>query len=290
LVHCHPNFGTEAREDKGFRYFIAPEAAMISGSTRKRRLTPTSDSDCPWLVGDSEAGETRRLFGAINRGAQRLTLSFHLPRQLVRLYLPSTALCLTAALCGCTAAPDPIGFLPFIMSATSASRPAVIHLRRTLPTDVPALFQFQLDPAANQLAGTKPRDRAAFDARWEEILRDPPNSPAGVTPRVIIADGLLVGSINIFPQEDTDSIGYWIVREHWGRGIATRAIALLIGEVATRPLYARVAAHNAASLRALERNGFVITSRCHRPATDRYIAAETVVLTLGGRHDSNEHP
>jgi RimJ/RimL family protein N-acetyltransferase len=103
----------------------------------------------------------------------------------------------------------------------------------------------------------------------------------GVTPRIIIADGELVGSINIFPQEGTDSIGYWLAREHWGRGIATRSIALMLEEFAKRPLFARVAAHNTASLRALQRNGFVITARRQSPATERYIAGETIVLTLG---------
>jgi ribosomal-protein-alanine N-acetyltransferase len=167
----------------------------------------------------------------------------------------------------------------------SAPSPAIeVRLRTTLPEDVPALFQMQLDPVANRLAGTKPRDRAAFEARWEEILRGPHTPPTDVTPRVIIADGVLVGSISIFPQEGTDSIGYWIEREHWGRGIATRAIALLIAEVAARPLFARVAVHNAASLRALERNGFVVHSRRHAAETDRYFGGETLVLTLVGGH------
>jgi RimJ/RimL family protein N-acetyltransferase len=157
------------------------------------------------------------------------------------------------------------------MSATLPS----ISLRATLPSDLPSLFQFQLDPVSNQLAGSKPRDLHAFNARWEEIFRDP-----RITPRVIIAADALVGSINAFTQEDTESIGYWIAREHWGRGIATRAIALLLGEVATRPLFARVAAHNAASLRALERNGFVIVSRRQTPATDRTVARETITLRL----------
>lgn len=154
----------------------------------------------------------------------------------------------------------------------------ILHLRPTVAADVPALFQFQLDPAGNQLAGTKPRDLATFTARWEDILRDP--AAAGVTPRTIIADGAIIGSINIFPQEGTDSIGYWLSREHWGRGIATRAIAQMIAEFAGRPLFARVAAHNTASLRALQRNGFVISSRAHSPATERYTAGETITLTL----------
>jgi RimJ/RimL family protein N-acetyltransferase len=156
-----------------------------------------------------------------------------------------------------------------------AAVPPVIQLRRTLPADLPILFQFQLDLVSNQLAGTKPRDLQTFSARWEEIFRDP-----GITPRVIIADDTLVGSIDAFKQEGTDSIGYWIARAHWGRGIATRAIALLLGEVTTRPLFARVAFQNVASLRALERNGFVISSRCQTPATQRNVARETITLTL----------
>jgi len=160
-------------------------------------------------------------------------------------------------------------------SMPASTPPSVIHLRATLPADIPSLYRFELDPASNQLAGTKPRDLQTFNARWEEIFRN-----GGVTPRVIIADNTLVGSINIFEQEGTDSIGYWIAREHWGRGIATRAIALLIAEVATRPLFARVASHNVPSLRALERNGFIIASRCHSPETERNVARETITLVL----------
>lgn len=161
--------------------------------------------------------------------------------------------------------------------------PVDVSLRRTLASDIPALFEIQLDPAGNELAGTKPRDRAAFDAVWEKILRELPPAhlpPTGVTPCVIMADGVLAGSINIFQNEGKDSIGYWLAREHWGRGIATRAIALLLAEVPTRPLSAHVVAHNVASRRALERNGFVVTGRRQSPATDRYVASETFILEL----------
>lgn len=82
-----------------------------------------------------------------------------------------------------------------------------IHLRGTVAGDVRSLFEYQLDPLSNDLAGTKPRDLPTFQARWDEILRDP--AGAGVVARVIIADSALVGSINISPQEGADSIGYW---------------------------------------------------------------------------------
>lgn len=160
--------------------------------------------------------------------------------------------------------------------------PTDVRLRRTTHEDVAALFEIQLDPAGNELAGTKPRDRAAFEARWEEILKMPQDPAVRVTPRVILADGELVGSINVFPQEGVDSIGYWIARGHWGRGIATRAVALLVAEVEVRPLFARVIAHNVASLRALEKNGFVAVLRGAAEGNERYVGGERVVLRLGG--------
>lgn len=154
-----------------------------------------------------------------------------------------------------------------------------IRLRPTRPSDVELLFGFQLDPASNEMAGTKPRDRDTFFAHWDRVLVDP-----GVAARVIEADGALVGSINIFKLGELDAIGYWIAREQWGRGIAGRAIALMLAEVPRRPLHAEAAADNVASLRALRRNGFIEVSREHEPATHRFLAREVVKLVLEEGH------
>lgn len=150
-----------------------------------------------------------------------------------------------------------------------------IRLRPTVPADIELLFAFQLDPTSNAMAGTKPRDRDTFVAHWDKVLVNP-----DVVPRVIEADGVVVGSINIFKLGELDAIGYWIARDHWGRGIAGRAIALLLAEVPLRPLHAQAAADNVASLRALRRNGFVETSRGLEPATERFTAREVVKLVL----------
>ena len=166
--------------------------------------------------------------------------------------------------------------------------PASLHLRPVVPSDIEALFQIQLDPKGNALAGTKPRDRDTFEGIWNRILTDPTTRDSTVA-RAIIAErdgeGVLVGSINIFRRDDLDFVGYWIdgAGGHWGKGYAGRALALLLEEVPPplrRPLHARVAAHNAASLRVLERNGFVITGREHSPETERFLACEEVMLML----------
>ncbi len=51
-------------------------------------------------------------------------------------------------------------------------------------------------------------------------------------------------------------MGYWIGREFWGQGIASRALDLFLQEETRRPLYAHVAVHNLASRRVLEKCGF----------------------------------
>ena len=156
-----------------------------------------------------------------------------------------------------------------------AAKPPPIHLRPIVPADLPTLFDLELDPLSNHLAATHPRSLATFNARWTEIFADP-----SVIPRAIIEGVAMIGAICMFRQEGTDSIGYWLAREHWGKGCATRAIALLLAEVPTRPLFARVAVHNAASRRALERNGFVVTACRQCPATERYVACERLTLML----------
>lgn len=142
------------------------------------------------------------------------------------------------------------------------------------------LHSFEIDEASNELAGTKPRDWVTFRARWDEILADADGTKTGVMPRVILADGVVVGAVNISPHEGGDSIGYWIAREHWGRGIATRAVGLMLGEFARRPLYATAGGHNLPSIRVLGKNGFEVVSRCMTPETARTVARETVTLVL----------
>jgi len=153
--------------------------------------------------------------------------------------------------------------------------PLPLRLRATLPSDVSALFEHQLDPECNALAGTKPRDLATFNARWDQVLAD-----TTITARVIVAGGAIVGSINCLKEADKDFIGYWIAREHWGKGIATRAIALMLGEFSPRPLHAQVAVHNVASARALERNGFVLAGRYHKEESERLVAGERFSYVL----------
>lgn len=70
-------------------------------------------------------------------------------------------------------------------------------------------------------------------------------------------DGAIIGWCAVFPlMEDEMDVGFWLRRSVWGRGLATRGLALLLKETDYRPLHARAAFDNYASQRVLQKCGF----------------------------------
>lgn len=133
---------------------------------------------------------------------------------------------------------------------------ATFELREVTSDDLPTLFEHQLDPEAARMAAFPARDRDAFTAHWARILADDT-----VVIRAIVADGALAGNVVSWVHGDERLVGYVIGRSFWGRGIATRALAELLTLIPERPLHARVAKHNVASLRVLEKCGFIVSGR-----------------------------
>lgn len=127
-----------------------------------------------------------------------------------------------------------------------------IQLRDIEPTDLPIFFEHQLDAEAARMAAFPSRDRAAFDAHWATNVL---GNPAAVN-RTILVNGQVAGNVGSWPQGGVRLVGYWIGKEHWGRGVATRALAAFLQVVTERPLHAHVATHNGASIRVLEKCGF----------------------------------
>lgn len=150
-----------------------------------------------------------------------------------------------------------------------------IQLRDISPDDIPLLFLNEIDPESNRMAALVPRGREAFDAHWLKILSDP-----HVIAKAILVDGRVAGDIGCFKAEDGEMIGYRIAREYWGLGVATRALELLLQLNTRRPLYARVATHNKASIRVLEKCGFTFVSHERSPATERFLECEVALLIL----------
>ena len=127
-----------------------------------------------------------------------------------------------------------------------------VRLRNVERNDLPTFYEQQLDADATRMAAFPARDRAAFDAHWAtNILAN-----AAAVTQTILAGGQVAGYIGSWPQDGARLVGYWIGKEHWGKGVATRALAAFLHIVTERPLYAHVARHNAGSIRVLEKCGF----------------------------------
>jgi len=135
-----------------------------------------------------------------------------------------------------------------------------VFLRDVEADDLPIFFEQQLDPDANVMAAftaRDPTDRQAFMAHWAQILGDDANLN-----QTILCDGQVVGNIASFISDESGhpqrEVCYWIGKQYWGRGIATQALSLILGQIHERPLHARVAKDNGASLHVLEKCGFRI--------------------------------
>jgi RimJ/RimL family protein N-acetyltransferase len=155
---------------------------------------------------------------------------------------------------------------------------AVVALRPVQDGDLDALFEQRRDPQGVQMAAFTPQDpndRNAFDAHMARVRSSP-----GITMRAVICDGRLAGSIASFPSGGQTEVTYWIDRALWGKGIATRALALLLEVVPARPLYARAASDNAGSLRVLQKCGFQPAGTEKSFATGRNEDIEETILRL----------
>jgi RimJ/RimL family protein N-acetyltransferase len=106
------------------------------------------------------------------------------------------------------------------------------------------------------MAAVRARDRTTFERHWAAIRRD-----ESVVLRTVLHDGDVAGNLLSWNQDGARMVGYRIGREHWGRGVASAALATFLVELDERPLRATVSPHNAASRRVLEKCGFELTGR-----------------------------
>jgi RimJ/RimL family protein N-acetyltransferase len=140
--------------------------------------------------------------------------------------------------------------------------PGEVQIREVRDSDLDVFFEHQLDPGATAMAAFPARERAPFLAHWEKIRAHPTN-----VLRTIVVDGEVAGNVVSWDQSGDRLVGYWLGRTYWGRGVATRALALFVAEVPARPLYANVAVHNVGSIRVLRKCGFRLTERAGVPAS-----------------------
>ena len=154
-----------------------------------------------------------------------------------------------------------------------------VALRPVSNDDGDILFEFMSDPESVWMAAFTSEaqsDRAAFDD-WTARLRGAP----GVRRRTVVSEGRVVGSIGSFEVDGSTEVTYWIGRAFWGRGIASEALMIFLGELVVRPIRARAASDNLRSIRVLKKAGFraIGTEVSFAAARDRPI--EETIFELG---------
>lgn len=130
------------------------------------------------------------------------------------------------------------------------------------------LFLISPDEAADMVAGRRHAERwhpdypRKDDVDAASMIRAGVDTAGAATwgPRHIVLDRLAVGSIGCFgpPVDGETEVGYGLVPDARGRGVATEALGLLAtaaDQVGVR-LRASVSPDNAASLRVLAKCGF----------------------------------
>lgn len=129
-----------------------------------------------------------------------------------------------------------------------------IELNDTNVSDLEILFEFQTDAEANHLAAFTQKDsndKDAYVKKYTKLLSD-----ETVNNKTIFFNNEIVGSIAKFEIEGEAEITYWISKDFWGKGIASKSLTQFLEIEKTRPIYGRVAFDNIGSQKVLEKCGF----------------------------------
>jgi RimJ/RimL family protein N-acetyltransferase len=120
-----------------------------------------------------------------------------------------------------------------------------------------------------------PEDVVAFHMHWDKLLANPE-----IIKKTILYRGNIAGNMGSFIMHGEREITYWIGSEYWGKGIASAALAQFLQDVKERPLHARAARDNLASIRVLEKNGFIFTGHAKAFAKARNEEIEESIFIL----------
>ena len=109
-----------------------------------------------------------------------------------------------------------------------------------------------------------------------------------LTSFAIAADGGVIGGIGFQHRQDvyrgTAELGYWVGEDHWGRGIATRAVRSVttwaFENFPLERMQARVFESNPASCRVLEKAGYTYEGSLRRSVLKINMVMDLIVYAI----------
>ena len=154
-----------------------------------------------------------------------------------------------------------------------------IMLRDVLQEDLAIFYVHQIDEDADFMAAFTAKDRfdkKAFADHWKKIMHDPT-----VHIQTILVENQVAGYVLSYEENGRPEVSYWLGKEYWGKGLATRALLeFLKHKNTTRPIYARAAKDNQASRRVLEKCGFSMIDETEGFANARGMNIKELLFVL----------
>lgn len=152
-----------------------------------------------------------------------------------------------------------------------------LTLRRFRWADVGPLHAIFADPEAMRFWSTTPHRAVAETRAFVRATMTAAASDEG-DDFVVVRDGEVIGKAGLW---DNREIGFLLARSQWGQGLASEAVRAILARAAQRgveKVLADVDPRNHASLRLLERAGFVRTGAAARTARIGGVWVDSVYL------------
>ena len=143
---------------------------------------------------------------------------------------------------------------------------ARLLFRAHAAADLEPFCAMEMDPEVRRFVGGKPRTRAAAEEKFKRVyLPSPPNRLA-LWATEYKPEGRYIGYCGVYPQFGSagpiageGTLGLYLARPYWGRGLATEAGAAFIrfgfDELKLSRIVSAVQVGNDASIRVLEKLG-----------------------------------
>jgi RimJ/RimL family protein N-acetyltransferase len=138
--------------------------------------------------------------------------------------------------------------------------------------DFDAFCAMEADPEVRRYVGGAPRTREGAERKFRDVQLRPIDAGLGLMAMIFKADGKYIGYCGLYPNFDGAGektqgeavLGFTFGRSYWGRGLATEAGDVFLrygfGQLGLSRVVSVVDAGNLASLRVLEKLGFVVVA------------------------------